>query len=126
MESDLYKNQVRRTLYCEYAGEGAGGRQRMAADAAVSLYEEALAICGPGDPLLRARLLAKLAIALRPYASEDAAPLERALEAFREAIPILRELGNPQEAAEAESCLGAVLQAGKNDAPADSIRPRWI
>jgi tetratricopeptide (TPR) repeat protein len=83
---------------------------------AVELCDKALDLCPAGEKLLYARIVARKATALQAIPGEDPAPLEAAHAAFRQALPILSELGAPEEHAEAEMNLGLVLQtlAGMN------------
>ncbi len=86
--------------------------------AAAKLCDKALALCPQGDALLKARVMARKATALQAIPSEDPAPLEEALALYHEALPAFRELGSPEERAEAEMNLGLVLHslAGLNRA----------
>lgn len=78
---------------------------------AAELYDRALALCPPGEPLLAARILARKATALQAIPGEDSAQLAAARELYQRAVPVLRELGAPEEVAEAEMNLGLVLQS---------------
>lgn len=78
---------------------------------AVSLYDQALALCPADDALFKARILARKATALQAIQEEGTASLELARDAFMMAMPILREHGKPEEVAEAEMNLGLVLQS---------------
>jgi tetratricopeptide (TPR) repeat protein len=77
--------------------------------AAVTLYDEALALCA-GEVLLTARISARQATALLAVPGEGPAPVERARAALEQAIPILGQLGSGNEVAEAEMNLGLCLQ----------------
>jgi tetratricopeptide (TPR) repeat protein len=77
---------------------------------AVELYDKALAISPAGERLLRARIVARKGTALQAIPGEGTASLERARAAFEEAMPTLREMGRPEELAEAEMNLGVVVQ----------------
>src|SRR4051812_4670517 len=79
--------------------------------AAVTLYDKALAIC-PGDMrLLSARILARKGTALQAIPEEGTASLEQARSTFERAIPMLIDVGKPEEVAEAEMNFGLVLQS---------------
>jgi tetratricopeptide (TPR) repeat protein len=78
--------------------------------AATQLYDAALAVCPRDERLLRARIMARSGTALQAIPEAGTASLERARQAHEEAIPILAELGGPEELAEAEMNLGLVLQ----------------
>ncbi|WP_199698941.1 tetratricopeptide repeat protein [Oleomonas cavernae] len=78
--------------------------------AAVDLYDKALSICPAGEDLLRARIVARRGTALQAVPEEGTASLEQARKAFDQAIPVLAELGRPEEIAEAEMNLGVVIQ----------------
>lgn len=79
--------------------------------AAVELYDKALAVCPDRQGLLRARITARKGTALQAIPEEGAECLERARADFETAIPILTQLGAPEEVAEAEMNLGVVVQA---------------
>ena len=78
--------------------------------AAIRLYEEALLACPTDDLLLRTRVTARQATALQALPGGGVEELERARKSFEEAIPVLGQLGSPEELAEAEMNLGLVLQ----------------
>lgn len=78
--------------------------------AALSLYDEALALCPAQDALLAARLAARRATALQAMPGEGSAPIEEARAAYQAVIPVLARLGGPAELAEAEMNLGLCLQ----------------
>lgn len=78
---------------------------------AVQLYERALTLC-PGDaPLLRARIRARLATAFQALPDGGVAALLKALSCYEDAIPVLKDKGQPTEGAEAEMNLGLVQQS---------------
>jgi tetratricopeptide (TPR) repeat protein len=77
---------------------------------AVALYEKALRISPEDARLLRARITARKGTALQAIPGEGTVWLERARAAFEEAIPVLMDLGQPEELAEAEMNLGVVVQ----------------
>ena len=79
--------------------------------AAVALYDRALATCPDEQPLLRARITARRGTALQALPGGETQPLLDARAAFEAAIPELRARGGPAELAEAEMNLGVVLQA---------------
>ncbi len=81
--------------------------------AAVALYRRALELVPADDnPLLNARITARLATALQALPGEDAAPLQEARTLLQQqALPVLRTHGTPEETAEAEMNLGVILQA---------------
>ena len=79
--------------------------------AAVELYDKALALCPDREALLRGRITARKGTALQAMPGGGAASLERARAALEEAIPILRDLGRPEELAEAEINFGVVVQS---------------
>lgn len=79
-------------------------------EAAVELYDEALALCPADERLLRARITARKGTALQTLPEEGTASLELARAAFEEAIPTLNACGRPEEIAEAEMNLGLVVQ----------------
>ncbi len=82
--------------------------------AAVGLYDEALAIAPENDRLFQARITARKATALQAIAEEGTASLEAARDAFLKAIPAFKDLGEPEELAEAELNLGLVYQSLAN------------
>jgi tetratricopeptide (TPR) repeat protein len=77
---------------------------------AVALYDRALAVCPAGEPLLWARLGARRGTALQAIPEDGTDALEAARLAYEAAIPVLAELGTPEELAETEMNLGLVLQ----------------
>jgi tetratricopeptide (TPR) repeat protein len=77
---------------------------------AVTLYDRALSICPTGERLLRARLAARRGTALQALPENGTVSLEAARLAYEEAMPVLGELGRPEEVAEAEMNLGLTLQ----------------
>lgn len=76
---------------------------------AVYLYEHAAALTLE-FPLARARAVAGRGAALRRMPGSGLEELQLARQAFEEALPILREQGDPEEAAEAEMSYGLILQ----------------
>jgi len=78
--------------------------------AAVELYQTALTLCPEDERLLGARIAARMATALQAIPEQGATYLEQARAAFEPAIATLRELGRPEELAEAEMNLGLVVQ----------------
>jgi tetratricopeptide (TPR) repeat protein len=78
--------------------------------AAIDLYAKALELCPVEEVLLRARIIARRGTALQILPEEGTTALEQAREAFEAATLTLRELGRPEELAEAEMNLGVVLQ----------------
>lgn len=80
-------------------------------DAALALYDHALALCPSAERLLCARITAHRAGALQGMPSADPAYLDAAHDGYQQAIPVLAELGLPEEVAEAEMNRGLVLQA---------------
>jgi tetratricopeptide (TPR) repeat protein len=78
--------------------------------AAVDLYENAQGLCPASDRLLQARITARKGTALQALPEEGYASLEAARAAYQAAIPILAEIGRPEELAEAEMNLGLVIQ----------------
>jgi tetratricopeptide (TPR) repeat protein len=77
---------------------------------AVALYDEALALCPADDTLFAARIAARQATALQAIPEPGTQSLERARDAYEQAIPVLRDDGDSAELAEAEMNLGLVLQ----------------
>ncbi len=77
---------------------------------AVALYDRALSVCPPDEPLLRARLAARRGTALQAIPEDGTDCLDAARLAYEEAIPALTERGRPEEVAEAEMNLGLVIQ----------------
>jgi tetratricopeptide (TPR) repeat protein len=78
---------------------------------AIALYDHALALCPIAERILWARITARRATALQAMPGDDAAFLDAAHDAYQQAIPVLAELGLPEEVAEAEMNRGLVLQA---------------
>jgi tetratricopeptide (TPR) repeat protein len=78
--------------------------------AATELYDAALAVCPTDERLLRARIIARKGTALQAIPEPGTASVERARTAYEAAIPVLAELGGPEELAEAEMNLGLALQ----------------
>jgi tetratricopeptide (TPR) repeat protein len=79
-------------------------------DAAVALYTRALGLCPPEQPLLLARITARKGTALQASPEAGFTGLEEARLAYGQALPMLREHGQPEEVAEVEMNLGLVLQ----------------
>jgi tetratricopeptide (TPR) repeat protein len=80
-------------------------------DSALALYDHALALCPSAEHLLCARITAHRATALRGMPGADPAYLDAAHDAYQQAIPVLAELGVPEEVAEAEMNRAQVLHA---------------
>ncbi|GJE03682.1 hypothetical protein [Methylobacterium isbiliense] len=87
-------------------------------EAAIDLYDRALAKCPKDQRLLIARITARKGTALLALPGEGAEPLLAAREAFAESLPALKDSGSPEEVAETEMNLGLALQtlAGQNRA----------
>lgn len=79
--------------------------------AAIGLYDKALAVCPASETLLRARIAARKGTALQAVQEDGHASLEAARAAFEEALPVLTHSGTTEETAEAEINLGVVLQS---------------
>jgi len=86
-------------------------KRREQLDAAVRLYDRALAVCPAEESLLLARILARKATALQAIPDADPAHLEAAREALDGALPVLHQADKPEEIAEVEMNLGVVLQS---------------
>lgn len=86
--------------------------------AAVQLYERAIALLPPDNLLHRARVQARRATALQAIPESETTSLEEARHALQAVLPVLRDLGEPEEIAEAEMNFGLVQQslAGVNKA----------
>lgn len=78
---------------------------------AIELYDKALTICPQQIRLLRARILARKATALQAIPEQGTKSLESARSIFEEVIPVLGEIGVPEEVAEAEMNLGLCFQS---------------
>lgn len=79
---------------------------------AVTLYDRALDLCSADAALLRARLHARKASALRAIPGPGVESLERARAELERAIPVFHEHGaSAEEVADAEMSLGVVLHA---------------
>ncbi len=78
---------------------------------AVELYERALILCPTEAPLLKARVRARMGTALQALPEGGVNALHRAQSCYQDALPVLREKGRPEEAAEAEMNLGLVVQS---------------
>jgi tetratricopeptide (TPR) repeat protein len=78
--------------------------------AAVRLYEEALALCPAEETLLGARIAARRGTALQAIPEEGSASIEQARAVYEAVIPTLSRLGGAEEVAEAEMNLGLCLQ----------------
>src|ERR1700685_566356 len=61
--------------------------------AAVELYDHALALCADDESLMRARITARKATALQALPEDGTASLEAARDAFEAAMPVLAALG---------------------------------
>lgn len=79
--------------------------------AAIELYEEAAALCDEAQPLLLARIRARLATALMALPTEVPAPLEQARDLLRLALVAFGTDASAEEVAEAEMNLGLTLQS---------------
>jgi tetratricopeptide (TPR) repeat protein len=79
--------------------------------AAIELYDKALSICPQEEHLLRARIIARKGTALQAVPEQGTEALEKARDAFEEALPVLTRSGTPEEVAEAEMNLGVVVQS---------------
>ena len=77
---------------------------------AIALYDRALTVCPHDERLLGARISARRGTALQAMPEEGTASLEAARLAYDAALPVIAELGRPEELAEAEMNLGLVLQ----------------
>ncbi|MES5481831.1 hypothetical protein QMZ05_03670 [Bradyrhizobium sp. INPA03-11B] len=80
-------------------------------NSAIELYDKALTICPQEMRLLRARILARKATALQAMPEQGTKSLENARGLFEDVIPVLGEIGAPEEVAEAEMNLGLCLQS---------------
>lgn len=78
---------------------------------AVALYERALATCPAEAPLLQARVRARMGTALQALPDGGVEALYKAQACFEEALPVLKEKGQPEETAETEMNLGLTLQS---------------
>jgi tetratricopeptide (TPR) repeat protein len=79
--------------------------------AAIDLYERAQTICPVDEPLLIARMKARMGTAYLAVPSEGHESLEQARDKLGEAIPVLTQFGSPEEVAEAEINLGLAYQS---------------
>lgn len=77
---------------------------------AVFLYDNAARLAAD-NPLAHARAVAGKGSALRRMPGSGVADLEAAMAAFEEALPVLRQQGDPEEVAEVEMNYGLVVQA---------------
>ena len=77
---------------------------------AVELYERALHLSASA-PLLGARIRARLGTALQALPDGDSHALLRARDCYESALPLLRESGRAEEAAEIDMNLGLCLQS---------------
>ncbi|GJL66699.1 MAG: hypothetical protein NPIRA05_16700 [Nitrospirales bacterium] len=77
---------------------------------ASSLYAKALSLCPADEPLLNARVQARMGTALNSMPQDVPDNLEKARAAFEHAIEVLKYHGSPEELAEAELNLGLTLQ----------------
>jgi len=92
---------------------------------AVELYDRALALCPAEARGLAARIRLHRATALQVMPGDDPGNLEAARADYQRALPVVVELGTPEEVAEAELNFGLVLQtlAGVQRAPiGDAIK----
>ena len=78
---------------------------------AVALYERALGEVPPNAELLRAQIRARKGTALQAIPDGGAEALKQACVCFEAALPVLRELGKPEAAAEAEMNFGLATQS---------------
>jgi tetratricopeptide (TPR) repeat protein len=79
-------------------------------EAALSLYRMGLDHCPANQPLLAARIRARMATAEMAMPSVDSSYLEAARQSLDQALPALTEQGLDEEVAEAEMNLGLALQ----------------
>lgn len=79
-------------------------------DAAIQLYRIAIDRCGGSEPLLEARIRARMGTAYLAIPAMGTEPLEMARKAFEEALSVLNAQGVPEEIAETEMNLGLSLQ----------------
>ena len=79
-------------------------------EAAVALYRQAIERCPAAEPLLTARIRARLSTALTGLLAPDAAPLQEAREQMQGALATLTAQGKDEEIAEAEMNLGLICQ----------------
>ncbi len=79
-------------------------------NAAVTLYQKSLKLCGQGPQLLIARISARMATALMATPSDSAHLLEQAREVLEASLLTFASQGTAEETAEAEMNLGLVLQ----------------
>ena len=77
---------------------------------AVTLYEAALKLCPEHETLVRARLEARKGTAYQAIPDSGADYLLKAQAQYEVALPVLNEVGLPEEVAEVEMNLGLVLQ----------------
>lgn len=77
---------------------------------AVSLYQKAASLCQT-EPLLVARVQARMGTALNAIPHDGPEYLQQAHAAFESAIPALRTYGSEQELAEAEMNFGLTIQS---------------
>lgn len=78
---------------------------------AIALYERALTACPSDAPLLCSRVRSRMGTALQALPDGGTAALYKAQVCYEEALPVLRDKGKPEEAAEAEMNLGLVQQS---------------
>jgi tetratricopeptide (TPR) repeat protein len=78
---------------------------------AIELYERAIALCGPEDEVMVARIRARMGTALQAIPGEGCDDLIRARDAYYAASEVLRAVGVPEEIAEIDLNLGLVLQS---------------
>jgi tetratricopeptide (TPR) repeat protein len=79
-------------------------------EAAVELYQAALAVCPEDEALLKARITASKGTALQALPQPGTASLALARQAYEAALPDLKRLGTPEDVADAEMNLGLALQ----------------
>ena len=78
---------------------------------AVTLLDRAYALCPDSETLLAARIQARRGAALQIIPSSTGEYLQKARDAFEEALPMLYRLGANEETAEAEMNLGLAIQS---------------
>lgn len=77
---------------------------------AVALYQRALAEVPAAETVLQARIRARMGTALQAIPDGGIAVLKQAGECYELALPVLRDLGKPEEMAEVELNHGLVIQ----------------
>ena len=78
---------------------------------AVTLYQRALAEAPEHATLMRAHINARMGTALQAIPDGGAETLKQAGDCYEAALPVLRELGTPEAAAETELNLGLTTQS---------------